>query len=156
MSNPFFRLTIAGEIANTGEDALYRNLRTGAFSYSVPSGNGTFNVTLHFNETWFGYRTGGGGSRKFKVDIEGVRKLSNFYIFATAGGAMRAVRKTFRVSDGTLNLYFSKGTVNNPAVAAIEVVAVTGARIAASVASCRKCRTRRASSTHEVIICSTG
>ncbi len=116
----------AGEVLNTSEDALYRNLRTGAFSYSVPSGNGTFDVVLHFNETYYGYRTGGGiGSRKFNVDIEGVRKLTNYDIFAKAGGAMRAVRETIRVTvtDGTLNLAFVKGLADNPAVAAIEVLA---------------------------------
>jgi hypothetical protein len=66
------------------------------------------------------------------VDIEGVRRLTNFDIIAAAGGAMRAVRQTLRVNvtDGTLNLFFSRGLANNPALAAIEVVPVTlaGAR----------------------------
>jgi hypothetical protein len=123
----------SGEVANTTNDGLYRTLRYGAFSYNIASGNGTFDVILHFNETWFGYRTGGGaGSRRFHVDVEGTRRLTNYDIFATAGGAMRAVRQTIRVTvnDGTLNLFFSKGLADNPAVAAIEVVPVTvaGAR----------------------------
>jgi hypothetical protein len=116
----------AGEVAGTTDDALYRTLRVGAFSYNVPSGNGTFNVTLHFNETYFGYRTGGGaGSRRFNVDIEGVRKLTNYDIIAKTGGAMRSVRETFtvQVADGTLNIAFLKGLADNPAVAAVEVVA---------------------------------
>ncbi|MBD0255872.1 MAG: hypothetical protein ICV83_09145 [Cytophagales bacterium] len=124
----------AGEVAGTTDDVLYRTLRTGvAFSYGLPSGNGTFDVILHFNETWFGHRTGGGaGSRRFNVDIEGKRWLTNYDIFATAGGAMKAVKQSVRieVTDGTLNLFFSKGLADNPAVAAIEVVPVTvaGAR----------------------------
>jgi hypothetical protein len=126
----------SGEVAGTTDDALYRNLRTGAtFSYGIPSGNGTFDVILHFNETYFGYRTGGGaGSRRFNVNIEGVRKLTNYDVFAVAGGAMRAVKQTIRVvvSDGTLNLFFSKGASDNPAVAAIEVVPVTVAAREAS------------------------
>ena len=116
-----------GEVANTTEDALYRNLRFGAFAYQLASGNGTFDVVLHFNETWFGYRAGGGtGSRRFHVDIEGVRKLTNYDVFAKAGGAMRATTETIRVAvtDGTLNLSFVKGLADNPAVAAIEVLAV--------------------------------
>jgi hypothetical protein len=116
-----------GEVANTTEDALYRNLRFGAFAYQLASGNGTFDVVLHFNETWFGYRAGGGtGSRRFHVDMEGVRKLTNYDVFAKAGGAMRATTETIRVAvtDGTLNLNFVKGLAGNPAVAAIEVLAV--------------------------------
>jgi hypothetical protein len=90
-------------------------------------------VILHFNETWFGYRAGGGiGSRRFHVDVEGTRRLTNYDIFAAAGGAMRTRVETMRVqvTDGTLNLLFSKGLADNPAVAAIEVVPVTvaGAR----------------------------
>jgi hypothetical protein len=66
------------------------------------------------------------------VDVEGTRRLTNYDIFAKAGGAMRAVRHSLRVdvTDGTLNLFFSKGLADNPAVAAIEIVLVTvaGAR----------------------------
>jgi hypothetical protein len=127
-----------GEVANTADDALYRSARTGtAFSYGLPSGNGTFDVTLHFAENYFGYRSGGGiGSRRFNVDIEGVRRLTDYDIFAAAGGAMRAVKRTLRVTvaDGILNLYFSRGSASNPSVSAIEVAAVTGARLAGASA----------------------
>jgi hypothetical protein len=120
----------SGEIANTSDDALYRNVRVGVFSYGLPSGNGTFDVTLHFAETYWGSRAAGGtGSRKFNVFVEGVRRLSDYDVFAKAGGAMRAVRETLRVtvSDGVLNLYFAKGTADNPMLAALEVVPVTAA-----------------------------
>jgi hypothetical protein len=128
-----------GEIANTTDDALYRNARVGVFSYGLPSGNGTFDVTLHFAETYWGSRAPGGtGSRKFNVDAEGVRRLTNYDVFAKAGGAMRAVKETIRVtvSDGVLNLYFAKGTADNPLVSAIEVVpAPVVARVAAEDAN---------------------
>ncbi len=121
----------SGEILNTTDDALYHNARTGpAFSYGIPSGNGTFDVILHFAETYWGYRVAGGaGSRKFDVYLEGARRLAGYDIFAKAGGSMRAVRETLRVtvSDGVLNLYFAKGTADNPAVAAVEVVPVAAA-----------------------------
>ncbi|MBD0255804.1 MAG: T9SS type A sorting domain-containing protein [Cytophagales bacterium] len=125
----------SGEIANTADDGLYRNARVGVFSYGLPSGNGTFNVTLHFAETYFGSRTGGGaGSRKFNVFVENVKRLSDYDVFADAGGAMRAVTKTIQVTvtDGVLNLYFAKGSADNPLVSAIEVVpAALTARMAA-------------------------
>ncbi|HEX8528595.1 MAG TPA: malectin domain-containing carbohydrate-binding protein, partial [Cytophagales bacterium] len=117
-----------GEIANTGDDALYRNARVGMFSYGLPSGNGTFDVTLHFAETYFGSREAGGvGSRKFNEYLEGVKRLSDYDVFAKAGGAMRAVKETIQVtvSDGVLNLYFAKGLADNPLVSAIEVTPAT-------------------------------
>jgi hypothetical protein len=125
----------SGEVAGTTDDALYRNARFGPnFSYGIPSGNGTFDVILHFAETYWGYRaTGGAGSRKFDVYVEGAKRLSGYDVFAKAGGAMRAVRETLRVtvSDGVLNLYFAKGTADNPFVSAVEVVPATAARVAA-------------------------
>ncbi|HEX8530731.1 MAG TPA: malectin domain-containing carbohydrate-binding protein, partial [Cytophagales bacterium] len=113
-----------GEIANTADDALYRDARVGVFSYGLPSGNGTFNVTLHFAETYWGSRAAGGvGSRKFNVYVENVKRLSDYDVFAKAGGAMRAVKETMQVqvTDGVLNLYFARGTADNPLVSAIEV-----------------------------------
>jgi ELWxxDGT repeat protein len=125
-----------GEILNTTDDALYYNARFGPnFSYGIPSGNGTFDVILHFAETYWGYRAAGGaGSRKFDVYVEGTKRLSGYDVFAKAGGSMRAVKETLRVtvSDGVLNLYFAKGTADNPFVSAVEVVPVTAvARMAA-------------------------
>ncbi len=124
----------SGDILNTTDDPLYRNARVGVFSYGLPSGNGTFNVTLHFAETYFGSRVAGGaGSRKFNVYVEGVKRLSDYDVFAKAGGTMRAVKETIQVtvSDGVLNLYFARGTADNPLVAAIEVVpAAVAARVA--------------------------
>jgi hypothetical protein len=71
---------------------------------------------------------GGAVSRKFNVDIEGQRKLTEYDIYAKAGGAMRALRENFRVSvaDGTLNLLFSKGSADLAYVSAIEVAPASG------------------------------
>jgi ELWxxDGT repeat protein len=128
------------EIYNTSDDELYRTGRHGSqFKYRLPTGNGTFDVTLHFCETYWGapdeywegeYREteGGAGSRRFNVDIEGERKLTEYDIYEKAGGAMKAVRETFRVtvSDGQLELSFRQGSADNPSVKAIEVVPATG------------------------------
>jgi ELWxxDGT repeat protein len=121
----------AYEVENTGDDALYRDGRVGnAFSYGLPTGDGTFDVTLHFAETYWGVREdGGAGSRKFNVEVEGVRKLTDYDIFVKAGGALRAVRETMRVTvtDGVLDLDFSRGSTDLPLVSAIEVLPVTEA-----------------------------
>ncbi|HEX8528753.1 MAG TPA: malectin domain-containing carbohydrate-binding protein, partial [Cytophagales bacterium] len=116
----------SGDIANTTDDELYRTGRFGeTFSYKLPSGKGYFDVTLHFAETYWGRNgTTGAGSRKFNVDAEGQRRLTEYDIFAKAGGALRAVRETFtvQVNDGTLDLAFGKGSADLPRVEAIEVV----------------------------------
>ncbi len=113
-------------IAGTGDDYLYQTGRHGAsFTYNFPTGNGSYDVTLHFAETYFGNTGPGGvGSRKFHVDAEGVRRLTEYDVFAKAGGALRARQETFRVSvnDGTLSVAFLKGSADNPAVKAIEVL----------------------------------
>ncbi|MBD0256964.1 MAG: T9SS type A sorting domain-containing protein [Cytophagales bacterium] len=118
-----------GDIDNTDDDALYVNGRVGtSFSYALPSGNGTFDVTLHFAETYWGNQAAGGvGSRRFHVDLEGVRRLTNYDIFAKAGGALRATTETFRVTvtDGILNLLFARGSADLPLVSAIEVTLAT-------------------------------
>ena len=121
----------AYEFENTGDDALYRDGRVGsAFSYGLPSGDGTFDVILHFAETYWGVREdGGAGSRKFNVAVEGVRKLTDYDIIVKAGGALRAVRETMRVTvtDGVLNLDFTRGSADLPLLSAIEVIPVTDA-----------------------------
>ncbi len=89
---------------------------------------------LHFAEIYWGNIVeGGAGSRKFHVNIEGQRKLTDYDIYAKAGGALRAVTETFRVSvtDGTLNIAFLQSTANEPSLSALEVLSVnTSSRLA--------------------------
>jgi hypothetical protein len=125
-------------IANTTDDALYQTERYGNFSYNIPVGNGNYVVILHFAEIWFG--VGGPGTRKFHVDIEGARKLTEYDIVAKAGGPLTAVQETFPVSvaDGTLTVTFITGSSDSPKVSAIEVVPATstgGATLAVSTSS---------------------
>jgi hypothetical protein len=124
-------------IEGTQDDALYQTGRHGAsFSYGLPTGNGTFEVTLHFAETWWGnLKPGGVGSRRFHVDMEGQRKLTEYDIFQKAGGALRAVKETFQVEvkDGVLNLLFTKGSADLASIKAIELTRYTpAARVAAA------------------------
>ncbi|QRR01391.1 malectin domain-containing carbohydrate-binding protein [Dyadobacter sandarakinus] len=119
-----------GDILNTTNDVLYQSARSSpAFSYNIPVASGTVYVTLHFAETYFGTpgKEGGAGSRQFHVDVEGSRKLTNYDIFAAAGGAMRAVQLTIpvTVTDGLLNIDFLAGAADLPRVCAIEVIAPT-------------------------------
>ncbi|KAA6437070.1 DNRLRE domain-containing protein [Dyadobacter flavalbus] len=109
-----------GDIFNTMDDALYRTGRCSpSFSYNIPVANGKVNVVLHFAEIWFKEA----GKRKFHVNIEGSRKLTDYDIYARAGGTMRAVKQTIpvTVTDGMLNIDFLTGSADQPRVSAIEV-----------------------------------
>ncbi|WP_221392045.1 DNRLRE domain-containing protein [Dyadobacter sp. NIV53] len=120
-----------GDILATTDDQLYREQRYGpGFQYSIPVTNGQMKLVLHFAEIYWGVPGKGGpagnGKRRFHVDLEGIRKLTNYDIFTKAGGAMRARTETFvvDVSDGTLDIDFLKGAADMPIIAAIEVVPV--------------------------------
>ena len=109
------------------DPTLYQSYRWGVFSYNIPVQPGSYSVVLHFAEPHWGDRApGGAGSRKFNVNAEGSRKLTEYDIFARAGGAMQVVKETFavNVTDGTLNLSFLKGTADNPVVSALEIIPV--------------------------------
>jgi len=124
-----------GEVSNTADDEIFRtNRHASLFNYNFPTGPGTFTVTLYFNETYFGNLVPGGvGSRRFHVNLEGQRRLTNYDAFAKAGGAMKLVKETFTVtvSDQILGVQFVSGAANVPFVSAIEVVkAPAAARLA--------------------------
>ncbi|KAA6438990.1 DNRLRE domain-containing protein [Dyadobacter flavalbus] len=117
-----------GDILHTDDDELYRSGRCSpSFSYNIPVPNGKVNVILHFAEIWYGVPgkgAGGAGKRQFNVTMEGSRKLTNFDIFAAAGGAMRAIQKSVpvTVTDGMLSIDFTSGAADMPRVSAIEIV----------------------------------
>jgi hypothetical protein len=97
------RLTLHnGPVEQTADPGLYYGERFGHFSYAIPVANGRYALTLHFAETYFGPQnpgSGGAGSRLFDVYCNGLRLLHNFDIFKEAGGANRALVKTFHNLD---------------------------------------------------------
>ncbi|WP_221393558.1 DNRLRE domain-containing protein [Dyadobacter sp. NIV53] len=125
---------IKGDIAGTVDDGLYRSQRWGpgviwdyAFSYRIPVHNGRMKVVLHFAEIYWGLSgRQGKGRRQFNVNIEDSPKLTNYDIYSSSGGALRARTETFTVdvSDGALDIDFFSGAADNPIIAAIEVVSM--------------------------------
>ena len=110
----------SANITNTTTPTLYQHDRwqQGGFSYTFTVPNGTHTVTLKFADITFTQTA----NRIFNVLINGQTVLSNFDIVAQAGGAFRAVDRTFsaNVTGGTVTIQFS-AVVSNPVVSAIAI-----------------------------------
>jgi hypothetical protein len=114
-------------VSNTTDPEIFTAERFGNFIYTIPAADGRYAVTLKFAETWFGPGqpgAGGVGSRLFDVYCNGTSLLRNFDVFRLAGGAQRAVERTFHGltanAQGKIVLSFVP-VVNYASVNAIEV-----------------------------------
>ena len=99
--------------------AVFNTERYGAMTYTIPDRSGAQAVTLYFAETILT----GPGRRLFDVTINGTAVLSKFDIYASAGGADRAIARTFTTaadSSGQVLIQFIPGT-ENPKINAITV-----------------------------------
>ena len=111
-----------------GDSSLYAGERYGHFSYVIPVPEGTYGLTLHFAEAYFGVQDqglGGKGSRVFDLYCNGLALLRDFDVFQEAGGANRPLVKSFHKlkpnPQGQLALDFVPAK-NYALVNAIEVV----------------------------------
>jgi len=105
-----------------------KRARYGNFSYAVPVAPGRYTVTLRFAERYFGTAISmgsGPGSRIFHVFCNGEALLKNLNVFKEAGGADRALEKTFTGitpnEQGYILLDF-KPVLNYAQIYAIEVI----------------------------------
>jgi hypothetical protein len=116
-------------VTGTPDPVLYQNERWGQFTYNVPVANGTYTVTFHFVELYYGLVVAGDcvGKRVFGMDVVNTPAspdIANLDICAEAGGPTRALVKTVtgvQVTNGTLSIKSSYGPADDPEVAAIEV-----------------------------------
>lgn len=121
--------SVTNNITNTTTPTLYQTCRWGTFTYQIPVANGSYTVKLKFAEI----SLNAAGQRVFNVAINGSTVLSNFDIFAQAGGKFIALDKSFpvTVSNGQIAIQFTNGSSNSPMVNAIEIV--TGAAPAVGI-----------------------
>ena len=112
-------------VIDPAPQAVYQSNRYYQFFYTLggyaPSQNCL--VRLHFAETHFT----AAGQRKFSVQINGTPALTNFDIFANAGGANKACIEEFEAQANSLgqfliNFNTGSGDVNNPQCNGIEIV----------------------------------
>jgi hypothetical protein len=107
------------DIAGTDRDPLYQDLRSGMIAYRFSVPNGTYRVDLSFAEL----QLNKAGARVFSVSLEGSAVLTNFDVFAAAGGRYVALDRSFvvDVTDGVLDISFAGQRGDSPIVNAILV-----------------------------------
>jgi hypothetical protein len=79
-------------VQGTPDPMLFGSERWGHFSYAIPVATGRYRLTLKFAET---YPTAKAAQRVFDVYCNGVALLSNFDVYAEAGGLHRPIEKVF-------------------------------------------------------------
>ncbi|HEX4227601.1 MAG TPA: malectin domain-containing carbohydrate-binding protein [Bryobacteraceae bacterium] len=115
-------------VSGTPDPGLYASERYGNFTYAIPvDPRGTYSLTLHMAETYFGPNVsgqGGPGSRVFNVMANGVLLIKDLDI-STEVGSLHALTETFHglkpTAQGKLVLWFNP-VVNYASVFALEVL----------------------------------
>jgi hypothetical protein len=105
-------------VSGAGNNPVYQTLRSGVKGYRFKVTNGTYNVTLHFQEPVYKEA----GKRVFAVKLQGNEVIKELDIYKTAG-EFTALTRSFEnivVQDGELRLAFVK-IAGNPCISAIEV-----------------------------------
>jgi beta-galactosidase len=110
-------------VTNPAPQSVYQNQRFGNFTYTLPglTAGANYVVRLHFDEFYWTQA----GQRVFNVSINGTQVLTNFDIFAAAGGQDIAIVEQFAATanaQGQIVLQFVSVT-DNAAVNGIEVQA---------------------------------
>jgi hypothetical protein len=103
-------------------EAVYLTERYGSMTYRVRgmAARSSHQVQLHFAEVFFKQA----GKRKFHVNLNGTRVLTNFDIFASAGGRYKAIMRGFDATadaNGEIVVQFVRGAANLPKIDAIVV-----------------------------------
>ena len=111
---------------------LYRNARTGEFTYTFPMKpcQRGYRIRLYFVELDADWskdaEKGVAGKRVFNVDINDKPVLKDFDIFAAAGAMNKAASKEFEGivpdKDGNVRIHFRPGSAGIPKVNGIEIV----------------------------------
>jgi trimeric autotransporter adhesin len=109
-------------VANPAPQAVYQTERFGDFTYTIPNltAGASYNVNLHFAEIYWT----AAGDREFNVLINGTQVLTNFDVFAAAGGENIAIVKSFPATasaSGTITIQFTTGAADLPKVSGIQI-----------------------------------
>jgi len=103
----------SAKILRTLDSSLYQRARIGDFQYDIPLKPGVYELHLHFAEILLQgtFAFGGEGSRRFHVDVNGKRLLTDFDVALDAPGLQVADERVFTdispAPDGIVHLRFS-------------------------------------------------
>ncbi len=111
-------------VSNPAPQQVYQSERWGASTYTLGgfTPGASYQVTLQFAEIYWTAT----GQREFNVLINGAQVLTNFDIIAAAGGAGRAIAKTFTTNadgSGDITIQFTVGAADQPKISGISVAA---------------------------------
>ncbi len=118
-----------GYVANSisgicsGAQSLYQRERystsSGGFYYEFDCPEGVYQITLLEAETYWS----GAGEREFNVFIQGRQVLTNFDIYATAGGQNIPISLLFTnaVTNSEMQILFTPGVADNARVSGVQV-----------------------------------
>jgi hypothetical protein len=86
-------------VANPAPQEVYQTERYGDFTYTIPNltAGASYTVNLNFAEIYWT----AAGDREFNVLINGTQVLTNFDVFATAGGENIAIAESFPATAST-------------------------------------------------------
>jgi O-glycosyl hydrolase len=93
-----------------------------SFTYTIPgyTSGSSHTVTLYFVENY----VTGSGQREFNVLINGTQVLTNYDVYAAAGGQFKAVQRSFTTnanSSGQFVVQFNPGAIQNSMVSGIAI-----------------------------------
>ena len=118
-------------VTNPAPQAVYQSERYGNFTYTFGNltSGAAYTVRLHFAEIWWT----AAGVRVFNVALNGQAVLSNFDIYAAAGGNYKAIVKEFSATAVNGQITISFTTVkDNAKVSGIEILSATGRALSSS------------------------
>ena len=110
-------------VANPAPQEVYQTERYGDFTYTIPNltAGASYTVNLNFAEIYWT----AAGDREFNVLINGTQVLTNFDVFAAAGGENIAIIKSFPATagaSGTISIQFTTGAADLPKVSGIQIL----------------------------------
>jgi hypothetical protein len=110
--------TTTVSVSGTADPTLYQTQRGGTLTYQFNVPNGAYTVTLRFAELI----QNAAGLRVFDVAINGQMALTNFDIFAQAGGNFKALDRQFpvTVAGSQITIQFTS-VLGNPVLNALAI-----------------------------------
>jgi hypothetical protein len=111
-------------VTNPAPQAVYQSERWGASTYTFGglTPGASYKVRLHFAEIFFN----AANSRKFNVTINGTQVLTNFDVFAAAGGKNIATIREYTVTPAgsSIVIAYSNGTADSAKASGMEIISL--------------------------------